>query len=140
MFGIIFLLSVLLLLIASYFDFKYKEVPDWIYLLLINLGLWFNLNLLNLEFFIFFFIFGYLLYYFDFWGGADSKLLFGIGTLIPTNFIYGKILFSSIFLLMILICCGILNRINKKKLELPFVPFILLSYLTMYICYFLITK
>ena len=82
------------LLIASIIDMKTKEVPDWLSNTLIISGFSiailqsiFSYSLLPLfytlkAFFVFFFI-GYFLYYTKQWGGGDTKLLWGISTLLP---------------------------------------------------------
>ena len=76
--------------IASICDLKTREVPNWISYSLISLGLGlrflYSLSVLNFSFFLsglfgflVFFLLGILLYYSKQWGGADSKVLMGIG-------------------------------------------------------------
>jgi len=84
-------IAITLLCVASYFDLKTGEIPDEISLGLLGLSIFFSLlfSLLNWNFNIvlwsvaygiFFFLFGYLSFYFGELGGGDVKLLAGIGS------------------------------------------------------------
>ncbi len=140
MFPFIFLSGFILLLLASVQDIKNKEVEDWIFLLMMCIGLITSQSILILLNCIIFIILGYVLYLIGFWGGADSKLIWGISTLFPVTSILYLGLYDSLFLMIVLICCAVSNRIlnkNKQK-EIPFVPFILLSYILAYLIYFFI--
>ena len=92
------------LLVGSYTDLKTREVPDWV-----NYGLIFTGLGLNLIFsvvyndyryimysgigLLLFIGFGYMMYYAGQWGGGDSKMLMGLGSLLGF-----KLSFSDNFL------------------------------------------
>lgn len=106
------------LVFGSITDFKKREVPDYLNYFLISLGIflgailsiytsniWFLLN--SLIGFGVGFIFGALMFYTGQWGGADAKMLMGIGALqgvdIKSLFLYGEIpLFFVTFLTILL--------------------------------------
>ncbi len=83
------LVTLAVLLIASYTDLKTREVPDWLsygfILSILGLRIIFSLeygwNFLLSGFLgiLLFFLLGALLYYTHQWGGADSKILMGMG-------------------------------------------------------------
>lgn len=92
---LLFLFAFLGLILASIFDLKTTEVPDFLSYSLIITGL--SLRLMhsvvynNWKFFtssllilLLFFILGSLLYYSKQWGGADAKLLMALAVLIPS--------------------------------------------------------
>tara|TARA_Y100000310_G_scaffold218438_1_gene219732 strand:- start:8198 stop:9043 length:846 start_codon:yes stop_codon:yes gene_type:complete len=96
------------LLIASLFDIKTREVPDWISYSLIlsglSLRLLYSLNtyiwsflLVGVIGFLAMFLIGDLMYYTKQWGGGDTKILMGLGAL------YGTILGQKFFLLSLLV-------------------------------------
>ena len=88
---IILIIGVLLaLLYGSYTDFKIREVPDWVSYGLILLGLsgrlligilsgeWLEFGY-EIAWFVLFIIIAFLMFYTGQWGGADAKLLMGLG-------------------------------------------------------------
>ncbi len=105
---IILSLAVIALLIGSFVDLKKREVPDTISYgaiilgFLIHLsyaGYYWNLNYLLqwlLGFGIFFAI-GYSMFYLGQWGGGDSKLLMGLGSLIGMSFSIDDFLIGFFF-------------------------------------------
>ncbi len=139
---VIFSIALIWISAATLFDIKTKEVPDWLSFSLIAIGIFVNLfyslyegiyiNLLySFMGFLFCFLFGNLLYVLKQWGGGDTKLLIGIGILIP---FYPKTLlnyfnpnldmpFLLIFIMNLMIVGGIYGLImafyyaiiNKKK-------------------------
>ncbi|HII88581.1 TPA: prepilin peptidase [Candidatus Woesearchaeota archaeon] len=83
-------LAFIALIIGSYTDWKTREVPDWLSMGLIVLGLgtrliftistgsgWYLLE--GLLGFILFFVLAWVMFYSGQWGGGDSKLLMGLG-------------------------------------------------------------
>mgnify|MGYP001598162531 CR=1 FL=1 len=104
---------------ASIYDFKTKEVPDWISYSLIIIGLAFYLIksviLKDLVFItqslfglLVLFLIGNLMYYTRQWGGGDVKLLSALGALFP---VYPK---------------DLLNYFNPN-LDLPFLLILILN-------------
>lgn len=88
------LIALIYLIIATIFDVKTKEVPDWLSFSLIAIALFSNLlySLISDEWnYIIYsllgllvsFLFGSLMYYSRQWGGGDTKLLMGLCTLLP---------------------------------------------------------
>ncbi len=83
-------LALVALVIGSYTDWKTREVPDWLSMGLIVLGLgtrlifaifaqsgWYLLE--GVLGFILFFVLAWVMFYSGQWGGGDSKLLMGLG-------------------------------------------------------------
>ena len=96
-------LAIVVLLIASFQDFKKREVPDWI-----SYGFLFSVlglkSLFAIEFgwkllassllgLLIFFLLALLFYHTNQWGGADSKLLMGMGALIGADFVFYQDIF-----------------------------------------------
>ena len=90
---IIIVIGLVVLIIGSYTDFKTREVPDWISYGLVIVG--FSANLLFSLFyndysyiiksvigFCVFFVFAIIMFYGGQWGGGDSKVIMGLGSLI----------------------------------------------------------
>lgn len=88
----IYIIALAALLIASYSDLKTREVPDWLNYSLVAIG--FGIAVINsiagksvssIAYSVFGFlvmlVFGYFMYYTGQWGGADSKILMGLGAL-----------------------------------------------------------
>tara|TARA_Y100000310_G_scaffold339204_1_gene431167 strand:+ start:795 stop:1625 length:831 start_codon:yes stop_codon:yes gene_type:complete len=83
------ILTLAVLLIASYFDIKTREIPDTLsygYIvsvlgirLIYSLQTDFSYFLYGLIGFVVFFLLGLVMYYLKQWGGGDSKLFMGIG-------------------------------------------------------------
>ncbi len=80
--------------IATYTDLKNRWVPDYVNFVLITIGLLGHLiiSILSQSYWPFvwsatgagvFFLFGAALYYTGVWGGGDTKLLIGVGALLP---------------------------------------------------------
>lgn len=94
-----FVLTLLTLIIASYTDIKRREVPDtisygFIFLALvlramfaIELGWQFLFS--GLVGLLFCLVIASLLYFSGQWGGADAKLLLGMGVVLGTDFLFG---------------------------------------------------
>lgn len=120
------------LIIASYTDIKTREVPDWLNYSLIGLGLGINaiysLSALNPLIIIQSILglilgvsIGCLMFYTNQWGGGDSKMIMGLGTLIGLEIIIGSFFLG--FLINILLVGSIYGLLwslflaikNKKK-------------------------
>lgn len=95
--NLLLFILIICLSIASWWDFKIKEVPDWMnfFLIIVGLGvrlimsLWYVNHVYILEGIIGFGLFGIvsmLMYYAGQWGGGDAKLLMGIGAIIGLLF------------------------------------------------------
>ncbi|MBT3297841.1 hypothetical protein HN385_02870 [archaeon] len=95
----LFILTLITLIIASYTDIKRREVPD-----MISYGFIFLALLLRATFaidygwqflvsglvgFIICLVIASVLFFSGQWGGADSKLLLGMGVVLGTDFIFG---------------------------------------------------
>jgi len=93
---ILYLLLVLVLIILSILDIKYREVPDWLNygLIFAALGLRLIHSVLHSDWL--FFVYGllglavftgfsYLCYYLGQWGGGDAKTFMAIGAVIGIN-------------------------------------------------------
>jgi len=100
---------ILIVLIASYFDLKYKEIPNLLTVPTIIFGIIFNsvysilinefnfiLNSIFISLAVF--LLSYLLWKFRIWGGGDVKLLTAIGAVLPIH----PLLFSNLFNFMVL--------------------------------------
>ncbi len=122
------------LLVASICDLKKREIPNWISFSLIIFALGFRalFSVYNgINFFLFgllgfgiYFVLAYVFYYSRFFAGGDSKLLMGIGPVIPISGILSFnliLLFGFVILLLLvgslygLIYSFILVLINKKR-------------------------
>jgi len=99
-------------LIASLFDFKITEVPNWLNFSFIAVALsyrlFYSIILEDFEFFVFgliglviFIGLGYAFYYGKAFGGGDAKLLFGIGVILPYSNYFDFIYFSIAFVLLL---------------------------------------
>ncbi len=115
---ILFTLALSALILATIFDTKTKEIPNWLTYNFIILALTINLIysiLQNNYIFIlksalgfgFFFLIGNLMYYTQQWGGGDAKLVMGLGAAIYTypqfllNYFSANLTIPFIFILFI---------------------------------------
>lgn len=105
-----YMIGVAFLLVASLFDLKTREIPDWL-----SFAFFFTIIasksieaifinsidpiLYSLSGFILFYVIGIIMFYTGQWGGGDSKLLFGLGALIGLENILDPIYFIIILLL-----------------------------------------
>jgi len=94
---ILMIITLITLIVASYSDLKWREVPDWLSYGLIFSALSirtifsFNANdgtilVSGLLGFSVFFLLACVLYYSNQWGGGDSKLLMGMGAVIGITY------------------------------------------------------
>ena len=80
----VFIIPFIICVIALLYDIKYKEIPDYLSLILlfISLTLVF-MQKISLNYWLlgtlFYGIIGLVMYYLDYWGGGDSKILLGLG-------------------------------------------------------------
>jgi len=98
MYFVLAALTIIVLAIASYTDIKTREVPDWVsYAFIFSaLGLRTLFSIENgwqvivsgLIGFGIFFLLALLFYHTNQWGGADSKLLMGLGALLGVDLIF----------------------------------------------------
>ena len=110
------LITLIVLLIASYNDLKTREVPDWL-----NYGLIFSAlgvrTLFSFELgwqimvtgilgFSACFILACLFYYTNQWGGGDSKLLMGMGAVIGITYPFNNSSWNLFLFFMILLFIG----------------------------------
>lgn len=135
---VLIILAFLALLIASYADIKTREIPDWL-----NYGLIFAalgiraIFVVNLGWAVFlsgllglgaFFILGYAFYHSRQWGGGDSKLLMGLGTVIGISYPFAMESWNLLWFLTTMLLIGalygllwmIIIAINKMNIVLPY--------------------
>src|SRR3989338_663663 len=109
---IILLVAFLFIVIASYTDFKSREVPDWVNFAAIASGLGLRLLYSVFSWDYHFFVAGvigfaaaYLLacimFYSGQWGGGDSKLLMGVGALLGVELSFDTKGFAFLIALII---------------------------------------
>lgn len=96
MLTILLVLAFIVLLIGSYADFKYREIPDWLNFAGIFMGLViramysfneFDWSYVGHGFFglIILGIFGTIMFYTGQWGGGDAKMFMALGSLLGFN-------------------------------------------------------
>jgi len=145
---IIIIISLIWLVFAIIYDFKTREVPDWLSYSFIAIAISINLiySLIIKDFSILllsligFFVFGaigMLLYYLKQWGGGDAKLLMGVGAMFanyPLSLInifnpnldisflailfVNIMFFGAIYGIVYIIMLAIINRNKIKKLSI----------------------
>lgn len=109
-------ITIIILAIASYTDIKTREVPDWISYALIFIALGFAIIFSFIEgwFVLVSSLFGFgiavalgfLLYYTQQWGGADSKLLMGMGAVIGIAFPFSVKSFDLLWYFLLILFIG----------------------------------
>ena len=127
---ILFLFTFILVALASIFDLKTREVPDtlsYIFILgVLGISLLYSAYTSSL-FFVYgllggaiFFLFGYILYITKQMGGADVKLLTGLGIVFANDFVWGFPL-SLLFFFSLLFKYGV-SKLQEivKVIILPF--------------------
>lgn len=133
---------VIILLLISYIDIKTRELPNSLTLLLILLGVGYNLFFDNriVESVIgmgtyslpFSLIYGYIsdIYGKDVLGFGDIKLAMGVGAVLTfSNFYNLYLFFLGSFVTASIYCIYLLIKIKKnpREVEIPFAPFISIS-------------
>lgn len=134
---ILAIMALVVLLIASYSDFKRREVPDWL-----NYGLIFAVfgvrSIFSFELgwtilisgilgFLAGLIIALLFYYTNQWGGGDSKLLMGMGALIGISYPFSSNSWNFFFFFLAILLLGavygviflVYVAIRKRNLFLP---------------------
>ena len=110
------------LIAGTFFDLKTREIPDWINYSLIFFGfgvrIFYSVYLYSFMpiiegalGFAVFFVIGMLMFYTGQWGGGDTKLLMGIGTLMGLGINFSEVpLIASFFINLLLVgaCYGLL--------------------------------
>lgn len=114
-----------MLILIAILDWKTKSVPSVITTALIFSALFINQNVL---FGLLAFVFGYLLYEFDFFSGvADIKAVTIIGLMVSSvPFFFG---FCGITVVIGLFWKIVYKQNNPKAKEVPFIPAILFTYI-----------
>ena len=130
---VLILLTLAVLLAASYSDIKTREVPNWL-----SYGLIFSAFAIRAIFsfelgweflasgvlgFMACLVFAYLFYYTHQWGGGDSKLLMGMGAVIGITYSFNNSSFDLLWFFLALLFLGALYgliwmaviAIKKKK-------------------------
>ena len=109
-------ITIIILLVASYTDIKTREVPDWVsYSLIFSaLGIrtifsvnsgW-NILLGGVLGFAVCFAIAYLFYYTSQWGGGDAKLLMGMGAMIGIAYPFSTDSFNLLLFFLALLFIG----------------------------------
>lgn len=112
----LYFLAIVWLVFATVYDFKRKEIPNWLTfsLMIFALAYRFFYSVLHADilFFLYglfgfgvFVVLGYALYYSRGFGGGDAKLLMALGAVMPFELLNDFVILPALFLL-ILICCG----------------------------------
>ncbi len=126
---ILLTLAFVALVIGTITDLKTREVPDWLSFSLIFSGIglrllysvmtfdWMYLieGILGLLVFV---AFGYLMFYAGQWGGGDSKMLMGIGSLIGLKLNLEPFPLLAVFFINILLAGGIYGLIYGTALAI----------------------
>lgn len=124
-------LIIVLLLVASESDIKHRVVPNYTSLLFIPIGILSALFLndfLNWSFgFVIAVMYGYGLWLMGSWGGADAKIMFGLGGILGLQ---DYMIFKYILLKLViaLIWFSIMKLQHKKVTNFPFVPVMTATY------------
>lgn len=113
---ILIIISLVAIIVSTYTDIRWREVPDWISYGLIfsaigirsiySITLGFNILLFGIYGFIIAFFIGYLFYRLSFWGGGDSKLLMGLGIVFGINYPISSKTFTLVIFLLALFMLG----------------------------------
>lgn len=114
----LFFLGLIWIIFAVVQDWRKTEVSNWLNYSLIAFALayraFYSVNVSDYSFllfgvygFILFFIVGNLFYYSRVFAGGDTKLLYGIGCILPAQS-YSEVLFSGIFFIFLLFIAGLL--------------------------------
>lgn len=130
-------LAIVVLFIASYTDFRKREVPDWLNYGLIfavlgirtifSFELGWNILISGALGFLVCFLLALLFYYTNQWGGGDSKLLMAMGALIGINYPLNQNSWNLLFFFLALLLFGaiygvfflVYTAIAKRKIFLP---------------------
>lgn len=121
---------IIILILASVYDLKYRIIPNYISLLVLLIGflygeIYFSGILISIL------ILAICLFYQEnYKGGGDIKLLGALGLVLgfyPISFIF---ILSD---LLVIIFRKINKKIGKEILELPYAPFILISMISLHI-------
>ena len=116
LFPIIVTVTMITLLIGSYTDIKTREIPDWLSYGLIfaalgirsifSVSLGWDILLSGILGFAICFLFAYLFYYTNQWGGGDAKLLMGMGAMIGINYPFTSSSFNLLIFFVALLFLG----------------------------------
>lgn len=131
---ILYLTVLMILIIASIYDYKYQEIPNILSLLLIILGLIFNYNSMHTA------LIGVIVGVIPFFivnlatqsedgqlaiGGGDVKIMAGIGACVGVM--------NSILIVRLTCITALIYMIIRKKKGTILVPFITFSYIVVII-------
>ena len=115
-FPIIVTVTIITLLIGSYTDIKTREIPDWLSYALIfsalgirsifSVSLGWDILLSGILGFAVCFLFAYLFYYTNQWGGGDAKLLMGMGAMIGIIYPFTPESFNLLIFFLALLFLG----------------------------------
>ncbi|MBT3324396.1 hypothetical protein HN681_03175 [archaeon] len=104
-------LSLIVLLVASIFDLKTREIPDLLSYsfiasvlgirLIYSIFTDFSFFFYGVLGFVLMFLFGFILYYLKQWGGGDAKLFMGLGAAFADFYIF-EIPFLAILIIIVL--------------------------------------
>ena len=130
MMAVFLIIAICVLILGSFTDFKYREVPDWVNysLIFVGVGLHGLLSVVNWSFWPLISSgvglgigigVAFAMYYLGQWGGGDAKMLMGLGAIIGFDF-------SDMFFLSFLvnafilgavygICYGVFLAVKNRK-------------------------
>ena len=135
--NIIFFICLIFLLISSIFDFIKREIPDTINYGFIIISLVYSIftqNYISILIGTIIFLWGYLMYCKNAWGGADVKILTGLCLIVNIRISIIVLIFLSILIFPYSYIC---KKIENKK-SIALIPLILVSYLLSVLFYSLI--
>ncbi|MBS3108228.1 prepilin peptidase [Candidatus Woesearchaeota archaeon] len=136
---LIMIIAFTALIVASIHDLRTREVPDWLSYSLIAaaFGIRAIYSIIKSDEMFFLYgvigfaamlVFGYMMYYAKQWGGGDSKLMIGLGTLFATYQEYEPMKFLIMFMIYLVIVGAlygflwmlILSAKNWQKVKIGF--------------------
>lgn len=125
---------ILALVVATFYDLKNQEIPDIIPIFLVFFGVIYNfINGEIIQAFlgsVLCFIIAMIMFYSKAWGGGDSKILIGLGTVIGLDFVKKPdlIVFLGLLILVGFAYVAIYELFIKKE-KRPFMPAMLATYM-----------
>lgn len=140
----IYLIVLLILIAGTIYDLKSREIPDWIYIVIVIFSLITKLLVVDgasvilstLTIGLLFMIFMHFVYRFNWIGGGDAKVLMALGFFLPISSSWAiNVLTFSSFLLSLyimgvpyMLTYTLIFKEKDKFGEMPFFPVIMICY------------